>query len=181
MSIAEAPEFDVLLVPGGYGQQQLMNDEEVLSLIRSHFAAGRLVFSVCTGALLCGGAGILRGRQATTHWAAWNLLPYYAAKPIRSRVVVDGNLVTAAGVTAGLDAALVVASLLRGDATAQEIQLSIQYAPNPVFHSGTPETAPAEVLQAFNESYASIAASREAEARRFAATDDLGKDPRSER
>jgi cyclohexyl-isocyanide hydratase len=168
MTIAEAPEFDVLLVPGGFGQQQLMNDEEVLSLIRSHFAAGRLVFSVCTGALLCGAAGILRGRQATTHWAAWNLLPYYGAIPVRSRVVVDGNLVTAAGVTAGLDAALVVASLMRGDAIAQEIQLSIQYAPNPVFHSGTPETAPAEVLHAFKESYSTIAASREAEARRFA-------------
>ena len=169
MSIAEAPELDVLLVPGGYGQQQLMNDEEVLSLIRNHFTAGRLVFSVCTGALLCGAAGVLRGRQATTHWAAWNLLPYYGAIPVKSRVVVDGNLVTAGGVTAGLDAALVVASLLRGDAIAQEIQLSIQYAPNPVFHSGTPETAPAEVLQAFNESYSAIAASREAEARRFAA------------
>jgi cyclohexyl-isocyanide hydratase len=169
MSIAEAPELDVLLVPGGFGQQQLMNDEEVLSLIRSHFTAGGLVLSVCTGALLCGAAGVLRGRQATTHWATWNLLPYYGATPVRSRVVVDGQLVTAAGVTAGLDAALVVAALLRGDAIAQEIQLSIQYAPNPVFHSGTPDTAPAEVLQAFNESYSAIAASREAEARRFAA------------
>src|SRR5579871_2342734 len=79
MSLAEAPELDVLMVPGGYGQQDLMSDEEVLSLIRNHFAAGRLVFSVCTGALLCGGAGILRGRQATTHWSAWNLLPYYGA------------------------------------------------------------------------------------------------------
>jgi cyclohexyl-isocyanide hydratase len=169
MSIAEAPVLDVLLVPGGYGQQQLMNDEEVLALIRNHFAADRVVFSVCTGALLCGAAGILRGRQATTHWSAWNLLPYYGAVPVRSRVVVDGNLVTAAGVTAGLDAALVVASLLRGDAIAEEIQLSIQYAPNPVFHSGTPDSAPAEVLRAFNESYSAIAASREAEARRFAA------------
>jgi len=169
MSIAEAPELDVLLVPGGYGQQQLMNDEEVLALIRNHFAAGRLVFSVCTGALLCGAAGILRRRQATTHWSAWNLLRYYGATPARSRVVVDGNLVTAAGVTAGIDAALVVASLLRGEAVAQEIQLSIQYAPNPVFHSGTPDTAPAEVLQAFNKSYSAIAASRETEARQFAA------------
>jgi cyclohexyl-isocyanide hydratase len=169
MSITDAPELDVLLVPGGFGQQQLMNDEEVLSLIRNHFTAGRLVFSVCTGVLLCGAAGVLRGRQATTHWAAWNLLPYYGAIPVRSRVVVDGNLVTAAGVTAGLDAALVVASLLHGDAIAQQIQLSIQYAPNPVFHSGTPDTAPAEILRAFNESYSAIAASREAEARRFAA------------
>lgn len=169
MTIAEAPEFDALLIPGGYGQQELMNDEEVLSVIRNHFAAGRLLFSVCTGALLCGAAGVLRGRQATTHWAALNLLPYYGATPATSRVVVDGNLVTAAGVTAGLDAALVVASLLRGDTVAQEIQLSIQYAPNPVFHSGTPDTAPAEVLRAFNESYSAVAASREAEAQRFAA------------
>lgn len=173
MSIAETPELDVLLVPGGYGQQQLMNDEEILALIRNHFDAGRLVFSVCTGALLCGAAGILRGRQATTHWSAWNLLPYYGAAPVRSRVVVDGNLVTAAGVTAGLDAALVVASLLRGQAVAQEIQLSIEYAPNPVFHSGTPETASAEVLRAFNESYSAVAASREAEARRYAAILDI--------
>lgn len=90
-------------------------------------------------------------------------------KTVRSRVVLDGNLVTAAGVTAGLDAALVVASLLGGDALAQEIQLSIQYAPNPVFHSGMPDTAPAEVLRVFNESYSAIAASREAEAQRFAA------------
>jgi cyclohexyl-isocyanide hydratase len=86
----------------------------VLSLIQNHFTAGRLVFSVCTGALLCGAAGVLRGRAATTHWAAWNLLPYYGAIPVRSRVVVDGNLVTAGGATAGLDAALVVTSLLRG-------------------------------------------------------------------
>lgn len=167
--IADAPRLDVLLVPGGYGQQDLMDDDEVLSLIRRQADVGNVVFSVCTGALLCGAAGVLRGRQATTHWAAWNLLPYYGAIPARSRVVVDGNLVTAGGVTAGLDAALVVASLLRGDAIAQEIQLSIQYAPNPVFHSGTPDTAPAEVLQAFNKSYSAIAASRETEARRFAA------------
>jgi cyclohexyl-isocyanide hydratase len=150
-----------------------MNEEEILALIRNQFAAGRLVFSVCTGALLCGAAGILRGRQATTHWSTWNLLPYYGARPVRSRVVVDGNLVTAAGVTAGIDAALVVASLLRGDAVAQKIQLGIEYAPNPVFHSGTPETAPAEVLQAFKESYSAVAASREAEAKRFATILDV--------
>jgi cyclohexyl-isocyanide hydratase len=113
MAIARAPELDVLLVPGGFGQQQFLNDEEVLSLIRNHFSGGRLVFSVCTGALLCGAAGVLRGRPATTHWAAWNLQPYYGVIRMRSRVVVDGNLVAAGDFTAGLDAALVVASLLR--------------------------------------------------------------------
>lgn len=84
--IADAPRLDVLLVPGGYGQQDLMDDDEVLSLIRRQADVGNVVFSVCTGALLCGAAGVLRGRQATTHWAAWNLLPYYGAIPARSRV-----------------------------------------------------------------------------------------------
>src|ERR1700740_2388165 len=77
IAIADAPVLDLLLVPGGYGQQDLMDDEEVLSLIRRQADSGRIVFSVCTGALLCGGAGILRGRQATTHWAARDLLRYY--------------------------------------------------------------------------------------------------------
>lgn len=149
--------------------------EEVLSLIRSQANTCRLVFSVCTGALLCGAAGILRGRQATTHWAAWELLPYYGAIPTKARVVVDGNRVTAGGVTAGLDGALVVASLLRGDEIAQQIQLSIQYAPQPVFQSGTPDTAPTGVLRAFNESYWPIAVSREAQARRFAQTNGVSQ------
>jgi cyclohexyl-isocyanide hydratase len=175
VSIAEAPELDLLLVPGGYGQQDLMNDDEVLSLIRSQANVGRLVFSVCTGALLCGAAGILRGRQATTHWTAWDLLPFYGAIPTKARVVVDGNLASAAGVTAGLDGALVIASLLRGEEIAQQIQLSIQYAPQPVFQSGTPDTAPPDVLGAFNESHRPIAASREAQARRFAETHGISQ------
>ena len=106
-----------------------MEDGEILSLIREQAESGRMVLSVCTGALLCGAAGILSGRMATTHWASWDLLPYYGVVPTKSRVVVDGNLVSAAGVTAGLDGALVVASLLRGDPAAEEIQLSSEYAP----------------------------------------------------
>lgn len=168
IAINEAPLLDVLLVPGGYGQQDLMDDEEVLSLIRSQADSDRIVFSVCTGALLCGAAGILRGRQATTHWAARDLLPYYGASVTMSRVVVDGNLLSAAGVTAGIDGALVLASFLRGDSTAEEIQLSIEYAPNPIFHSGTPNTASAEVIQMFHSRYEEVKASREAEARHFA-------------
>jgi cyclohexyl-isocyanide hydratase len=167
-TIAESPDLDVLLVPGGYGQQDLMEDEEVLSLIRNHYAAGKLIFSVCTGALLCGAAGILRGRQATTHWAAWDVLPYYGAIPSKSRVVVDGNLVSAAGVTAGLDGALVVASLLRGDAVAEQIQLGIQYAPDPIFNSGSPETASPEILKAMTDRYRPTTAARQAQAQQFA-------------
>jgi cyclohexyl-isocyanide hydratase len=170
VSIAEAELFDVLVVPGGYGQQALMHDEEVLELIRKHFAAERLLFSVCTGALLCGAAGVLKGRQVTTHWSARHLMPYYGAVLADARVAVDGNLISAAGVTAGLDAALVLVSLLRGDAAAQEIQLAIEYAPKPIFHSGTPESAPAAVLESFRRKYEPVAAAREAEALRHAAS-----------
>ena len=146
-----------------------MQDEEVLELIRSHVHNEKLVFSVCTGALLCGAAGVLAGRHVTTHWSARHLMPHYAADLVDARVVVDGNLISAAGVTAGLDAALVLVSLQRGDAAAQEIQLAIEYAPNPIFHSGNPESAPAEVLKSFQNKYEQIGAARETEVIRYAA------------
>ena len=168
-SIAEAETFDVLLVPGGYGQQALMHDEQVLGLIRRHVESERLLFSVCTGALLCGAAGVLTGRHVTTHWSARHLMPYYGAVLADARVAVDGNIISAAGVTAGLDAAIVLASLLRGDATAQEIQLAIEYAPNPIFLSGAPESAPEEVLKSFHKKYERIGTARETEAIRYAA------------
>ncbi|MBV9386413.1 MAG: DJ-1/PfpI family protein [Chroococcidiopsidaceae cyanobacterium CP_BM_ER_R8_30] len=88
--------------------------------------ASRYVFSICTGALLCGAAGVIRRRRATTHWAAFDLLHYYRAIPTRSRVVIDGNYISTAGVTAGLDGALKVAAMLRGNEVAQEIQLDIE-------------------------------------------------------
>lgn len=168
ISIAEAGLFDVLLVPGGHGQQALMHDEEFLQLIRRHAQSNKLLFSVCTGALLCGAAGVLMGRQVTTHWSTRHLMRYYGAVPADARVVVDGNLISAAGVTAGLDGALVLVSLLRGDAAAQEIQLAIEYAPNPIFTSGTPESAPAAVLGSFHRRYESIGTARETEAIRYA-------------
>ena len=171
VAIAQAGMFDVLVVPGGYGQQALMHDEEVLELIRKHAQRKKLLFSVCTGALLCGAAGILTGRRVTTHWSARQLMPYYGAVPADARVVVDGNIMSAAGVTAGLDAALVLVSLLRGDAAAQEIQLAIEYGPNPVFQSGTPENAPPEVLESFRKKYEPIGTAREKEAIRFAANE----------
>ena len=169
VSIAEAGIFDVLVVPGGYGQQALMHDEEVLELIRKHGQNERILFSVCTGALLCGAAGVLAGRQVTTHWCARQLIPHYGADLVDARVVVDGNVISAAGVTAGLDAALVLVSILKGTAAAQEIQLAIEYAPHPVFHSGTPDTAPPEVLESFRRKYQPIGAARETEALRYEA------------
>jgi len=169
VSLSEAPPLDVLLVPGGPGQEALMDDEPVLSLIRAHAAAGKPLFSVCTGALICGAAGVLRGRKATTHWSAFELLRYFGAIPQDARVVVDGNLVTAAGVTAGIDGALTIAALLRGQSVAEQIQLDIQYAPEPPFNSGTPKTAPRQVLDAVSGRYRSLTDARTTTAKKVAA------------
>ena len=167
-TIAEAPQLDLLLVPGGLGQQQIMDDEEIAGLIQRQAASGRYVFSVCTGALLCGAAGVLRGRHATTHWAAKELLPFYGAIPTDARVVIDGNYVSSAGVTAGLDGALEMAALLRGTEVAEEIQLDLEYAPNPRFHSGTPSTASKSIIDAFYRQYGHNRADRKTQAEEFA-------------
>ena len=167
-SIAEAPPLDVLHVPGGYGQEALMEDTELLGWIQQQARGACRIFSVCTGALLCGAAGLLRGRRATTHWASLHLLPYFGAIPVNERVVVDGAWVFAAGVTAGIDGALRLAAELRGEETAQVIQLHMVYAPEPPFHSGTPETAPAAILQQARQSVRAITARREETARRVA-------------
>lgn len=168
-TLAEAPPLDVLHVPGGFGQEALMEDAEVLGWIRQQAAGACSIFSVCTGALLCGAAGLLKGRRATTHWASFHLLPYFGATPVNERVVVDGSYVFAAGVTAGIDGALRLAAELRGDDAARAIQLYMAYAPEPPFDSGTPETAPPEILQQTRQATRAITAQREATARRVAA------------
>ena len=167
-SIAEAPPLDVLHVPGGYGQEALMEDTEVLGWIRRQARGACRIFSVCTGALLCGAAGLLKGRRATTHWSSLHLLPYFGAIPIDQRVVVDGAWVFAAGVTAGIDGALRLAAELRGEEAAQTIQLHMVYAPEPPFHSGTPATAPVAILRGARQSQRVITARREETARRVA-------------
>ena len=168
-ALADAPPLDVLHVPGGFGQEALMEDEEVLGWLRHQAASAQSVFSVCTGALLLGAAGLLRGRRATTHWASFHLLPYFGAIPVDERVVVDGDWVFAAGVTAGIDGALRLAAELRGDAAAQAIQLHMVYAPEPPFNSGTTDTAPGPILEQARRAVADITARREATARRVAA------------
>lgn len=167
-AIVDAPQLDVLHVPGGFGQEALMDDVEVLDWIRRQAAGAHRMFSVCTGALICGAAGLIQGRRATTHWASFHLLPYFGAIPVNERVVVDGNWVFAAGVTAGIDGALRLAADLRGDMVAQSIQLYMAYAPEPPFNSGKPETAPPEVLTQMRQLTATITAKREATARRIA-------------
>jgi cyclohexyl-isocyanide hydratase len=169
VSLAECPQLDLLVVPGGHGQEALMEDEEVLSFIRDQSRGAKYVFSVCTGALLCGAAGLLMGVKATTHWSAFHLLEYYGAIPTDARVVEDGKMVSAAGVTAGFDGALVIASRLRGEDAAREIQLSMEYAPEPPFESGSPKTAKPETLEAARRSASQITMARLTTARRIAA------------
>jgi len=146
-----------------------MADEEVLAWIRRQANDASNIFSVCTGALLLGAAGLLRGRRATTHWASFHLLPLFGAVPVNERVVVDGTWIFAAGVTAGIDGALRLAAELRGDDVARAIQLYMQYAPEPPFDSGTPERAPGAILDQARRAVADITAQREATARRVAA------------
>jgi cyclohexyl-isocyanide hydratase len=181
-ALADAPPLDVLHVPGGFGQEALMEDEEVLAWIRRQAAGACSIFSVCTGALLCGAAGLLKGRRATTHWSSFHLLPFFGAIPVDRRVVVDGSCIFAAGVTAGIDGALQLAAELRGDDAARSIQLQIAYAPEPPFDSGSPETAPAAILEEARRSLQGITARREATARRIAARlgieVELGRRPR---
>ena len=167
-ALADAPPLDVLHVPGGFGVEALMEDEAVLGWLRRQ-AAGARVFSVCTGALLLGAAGLLRGRRATTHWASFHLLPWFGAAPVDERVVKDGDWIFAAGVTSGIDGALRLAAELRGDDAAKAIQLHMVYAPEPPFDSGTPATAPAAVLAEARRSYADVTARRETVTRRIAA------------
>jgi cyclohexyl-isocyanide hydratase len=167
-ALSDAPQLDVLHIPGGFGQEALMEDEEVLGWLAQQAAGARSIFSVCTGALICGAAGLLKGRRATTHWASFHLLPLFGAIPVNERVVMDGNWVFAAGVTAGIDGALRLAAELRGDDAARAIQLYMVYAPEPPFDCGTPETAPADILRQARQSVAAITAQREATAQRVA-------------
>jgi cyclohexyl-isocyanide hydratase len=166
-TFAEVGRLDLLHVAGGPGQEALMDDEETLAFIRHQSANAKYVFSVCTGALILGAAGLLRGKKVTTHWAAFHLLSYFGAIPVDERVVVDGNLVSAAGVTAGIDGALRVAELLCGTQKAQEIQLEIQYAPDPPFNSGSVSTAPPEVVAAVRSAYQPLTDARLVTARRI--------------
>src|ERR1700743_2432470 len=167
-ALTDAPSLDVLHVPGVLGQEALMDDTELLSWMRKQVGTGCRIFSVCTGALLCGAAGLLKGRRATTHWASFHLLPFFGAIPVNQRVVIDGRYIFAAGVTAGIDGALRLAAELRGDDAAMAIQLYMAYAPEPPFDSGTPETAPPAILADARRSVQGLTAQRWATARRVA-------------
>ncbi|HET6195219.1 MAG TPA: DJ-1/PfpI family protein [Acetobacteraceae bacterium] len=161
-TLRDCPQLDVVCVPGGPGVNAMMEDSEVLGWLREQAAGARYVTSVCTGSLILGAAGLLRGRRATSHWGARDMLPAFGAIPTSGRVVRDGNLFTGGGVTAGIDFALTVAAELAGPEVAQAIQLQIEYAPAPPFDAGSPDTAPPAVLAAARSRGAAMRADREA-------------------
>jgi cyclohexyl-isocyanide hydratase len=146
----EAPPLDVLCVPGGWGVNGRLDDEELLGFLRTRGEQARYVTSVCSGSLLLGAAGLLRGYRATTHWLSLDLLPLLGAEAVRQRVVRDRNRVTGAGVTAGIDFGLALAAELFGPDVAQRIQLAIEYAPEPPFESGSPGAAPHDIREALS-------------------------------
>lgn len=162
MTFGECPTLDVLCIPGGGGVNALLEDAEVLDFVRAQGARARYVTSVCTGSLVLGAAGLLRGRRATTHWLSHDFLEKFGAIPVHGRVVRDGNLITAGGVTAGIDFGLAVVAELAGQAEAEAIQLALEYAPQPPFRAGTPDDAPPAVLAAVRKQMAPTRAAREA-------------------
>ena len=151
--LADVTACDLLVVPGGFGTTQAMADQDFLDQIRRLAAGARYVTSVCTGSLVLGAAGLLKGKRAACHWAWRDQLALFGAIPDPARVVRDGRLFTGGGVTAGIDFALTIAAEIAGDEVAQAIQLAVEYAPAPPFDAGRPETAPPAVLARVQKIY----------------------------
>jgi cyclohexyl-isocyanide hydratase len=145
-TLARCGEPDMLLVPGGPGVNALMADEAILDFLRDKASGARWIGSVCTGALVLGAAGLLRGRRATTHWLSHDLLAVLGAVPVQDRVVFDPPLVTGGGVTAGIDFAFAIVARECGEDVARAVQLQIEYAPAPPFDGGRPDRAPPGIV-----------------------------------
>jgi cyclohexyl-isocyanide hydratase len=168
-SFEECPALDVLCVPGGPGVFDLLSDETVINAIKRIADRSRFVTSVCTGSFLLGAAGLLVGRRATSHWASRDLLPEFGAIPAAGRIVVDGNVVTAGGMTAGIDFGLHIAAELVGEAAAKEVQLAMEYDPAPPFDCGNPIIAEPAIVARFRERI------RQRQERRIAAVREAAK------
>ncbi|HEY1410556.1 MAG TPA: DJ-1/PfpI family protein [Rhodopila sp.] len=168
-TLDDCPKLDVICVPGGTGVLDLMEDVEVLTFLRARAEEATFVGSICTGSLVLGAAGLLRGRKATTHWAWTHLLVPLGAIPTKGRVVRDGKFFSGGGVTAGIDFALTMVAELAGQDIAESIQLRIEYAPAPPFNAGSPDTARPELVAAMRAGMAEQQAERQARVTRVAA------------
>jgi cyclohexyl-isocyanide hydratase len=160
ITFADCPQLDVICVPGGYGTDELLLDKDVLEFLQRQEPKAKFITSVCTGSLVLGAAGLLKGYRAATHWTAVEALPYFGASVSRERVCIDRNRVTGGGVTAGIDFALTLVSLLKDRSAAEMIQLRLEYNPAPPFDAGSPNTAPAAIVAAMKERVASAHANR---------------------
>jgi len=168
MTMERCPKLDVICVPGGGGQIELMDDAETIAFVRRQGLGARYVTSVCTGALVLGAAGLLKGYKATTHWNSMDQLAMFGATPVEARVCIDGNRVTGGGVTAGIDFGLTLAAELAGRKAAEKIQLGLEYDPQPPFASGSPRSASEEVLTEVRQQVAPMLEKRAAASRRAA-------------
>ena len=160
-TLGETTNADILCVPGGFGCVDMMHDEEVLEWVRNVGSSTQWVTSVCTGSLILGSAGLLRGYRATSHWAWRNYLALFGAEPVAERVVFDRNRVTGGGVTAGIDFGLALTAKICGEEFARMIQLGLEYDPRPPFDSGSPETAGENLIEAVRERSNRMAPNRE--------------------
>jgi len=160
MSFADCPQLDVICVPGGVGQAALMNDAETLDFLRRQAAGARYVTSVCTGSLVLGAAGLLKGYRSACHWMWRDMLKDFGATPVAERVVRDRNRISGGGVTAGIDFGLTLAAELAGEEVARTIQLMLEYDPQPPFDAGSPEKAGNETVNRLRDRLAPLLASR---------------------
>jgi cyclohexyl-isocyanide hydratase len=168
-TFAACPQLDLVCVPGGAGMNALLNDEETLAFLKRQAAGARYVTSVCTGALVLGAAGLLKGKRAATHWMSRDMLKAFGAIPVAERVVIDGNVVTGGGVTAGIDFALKIAAEAFGEELAKNIQLGIEYDPQPPFNAGSPGGAGAAIVEKARAGAAKRQAEREVAVKQAAA------------
>ena len=150
-TFADCPQLDVICVPGGGGQVDLMSDDETLDFLRRQAAGARYVTSVCTGSLVLGAAGLLKGYRSACHWASRDLLAAFGAIPVAERVVRDRNRISGGGVTAGIDFGLTLLAELAGEEVAKSVQLGLEYDPQPPFESGSPEKAGVERVKRVRE------------------------------
>ncbi len=142
----QCPKADIICVPGGFGVRDAIADAGIVNFVRTQAESAQYITSVCTGAFILGAAGLLQGKQATCHWAYTQLLPLFGATHQAARVVRDGNLITAGGVTSGIDFALELIAAIAGENVARSIQLALEYDPAPPFHSGSLASAPEEIV-----------------------------------
>lgn len=167
-TFADVPTADILCVPGGFGINGVIADDEAMAWVEAVGADATWVTSVCTGSLILGAAGLLGGYRAGCHWAQREMLPLFGAIPVDARVVVDRNRVTGGGVTAGIDFALTLTAMIRGEAHARAVQLSLEYDPAPPFNSGSPTSAGSETVAAYQRRVKALAPTRDDELRALA-------------